>query len=418
MSEREREIDIDDMEIHRDQAGSPADLDFPLKTDSNEFPLNPESGTEAFRFHQKRFKKIAEDENKKLTNRIRDKKITEVDVAHEEALRDNADFERRKSEEMKEWEIRNQVAIRRLKAKRDDPEGEGKEYTILVLIWGGGLKVINSAGQLTAMHYMGFEDVVDEVRGISGGGPVGAYYVAGKENGPKGTSLLPEEATDKEFFDPTRLSQVLDIKYMGGHMRHGPKSLDQERVKRSPTKLFTAINRDGSSEMEWVEVKSLPDMISGLEATGNVPFFRGEGIEIQGRPAYDGAFGQIDLKKIIEESGANTIIILPNNPFDEVENIGPGLVQSLFAKILPKHGMTGFFKKYTLMAKELRKVVEEAQKELGVNIAIFWTPDTGIKATTNDPAKLEAAIYENARATFKAFGEEPQDVKLFRTRQK
>jgi hypothetical protein len=90
--------------------------------DIKEFPVNPLAETEEFKFHQDRFSQAADKRNKKYFNRFLKKKITNVDVAHEEALRDNIDFEKRKDQEFKEWQKNLKVVINHLKIRRDDPE--------------------------------------------------------------------------------------------------------------------------------------------------------------------------------------------------------------------------------------------------------------------------------------------------------
>ncbi len=387
-------------------------------------PLNPEANTESFHFHQKRF----EDKSKKHNSRgfldrgvqmlsgKNPRNLSSIDIAHEEAFKDDIDFEKRKSEEFKEWEKKTKIVLDHLKIRRDYPEGEGKKYRTMVLVLGGGKKVTYSAGQLTALHYMGYKNSVDNILGISGGGPVSAYFVAGEENGPKGTSLLAKEASEREFFDPNRVNQVMNIKHMGNAMRQGPKALDQQAVLASPTGLYVAVNLDGSSEMDWVDVKTAkPGMVSALEATGNIPFFKGKGVEVNDEQYFDGGFGEINLRKLIERFNPTDILILPNRSFDELEDLGPTFLKTSFMKSLPKRGMSGMVRKFLQMSTELRKLIEETKKLQNVDVGVMWPPDTGLGNTTMDPDQVESAIYESARATFKAFGEEIQDVKLYKS---
>lgn len=391
-----------------------------------ELPINPEADSEAFKFHQDRFKNTSEQlSNRGTLERMKDSLSgkdpydpSPIDVAHEEALEDNAALEKRKNQEFKEWQRQLQPVIDHLRARRDDPEGEGKDRKIMVLVMGGGKKVTYSAGQLTALHHMGYKDSVDNIFGISGGGPVSAYFVAGEENGPKGTSLLAAEASDPAFFNARRVNQVMNIKHMGQAMRQGPKALDEQAVLDSKTGLYVAVNRADSSEMDWVDVKSAkPDMVSALEATGNIPFFKGGGIEVNEQEYFDGGFGKIDLQKMIEQFHPTDILILPNRPFDEIENLGPNFLKGAMIDKIPKAGMPGMVRKFLQMSQDLRKLMEEAKKTEGVNIGVLWPPETGLQNTTMDPVQIEKAIYESARDTFQAFGEDIQDVNLYKPEQ-
>lgn len=391
---------------------------------NKELPLNPEAGTEAFEFHQKRFQKKSEEHNKRglieralqVFKRKDPRDLNPTDIAHEEALKDDEDFEKRKSEEMLEWEKQNKIVFDHLKIKKEDPDGEGKKYKTMVLVMGGGKKVSYSAGQLTAMHYMGYKNSVDNILGISGGGPVAAYFVAGEENGPKGTSLLAKEAGEKEFFDLKRYKQVMNIKHMGNAMRKGPKALDQQAVLDSHTGLYVAVNKVDNDKMEWIDVKTAkPGMVSALEATGNIPFTWGSGIEVNDEEYFDGGFGQIDLEELIEKFKPTDILILPSRPFDEIEAIGPGALKSSIIKRMPKGGYPGVYRKFAHMSEELRKLMKETKLQKNVDIAVLWPPDSRLENASMDPIMVETAIYESARDTFRVFGEEIRDVKLYRS---
>src|SRR3989338_4754452 len=406
-----------------------AETDLPLKPDTAPVePLsdNPESGTEAFAFHRERFKKIAIERNKKLSSILRTEEWIEKDAAHQEALRDDIDFEKRKGKELKAWERDTKVVIDHFRVKRDDPEGEGKKYKTLILALAGGKKVTYCAGQLTALHYMGYTDAIDGVAGISGAVAPIYYFVTGKEKGRKGTAILADEASRKDFFDPHRFNQVMDIKQVSAPIQSGPKALDTQAVLNSPTSVYVAVSRDGAQKVEWKDAKTAthagqPDMISLLEASGNIPFFKGKGIEVNGTEYFDGGFGQIDLQELLSKfPGTTDVLILPNAPFDELENLGPTFLGKSFIKSLPKRGMPGMARKFLQMSEELRKlftIAGDINKDPNkkVNFGILFQHATGITSTTMKSDLVEATLYESAHGTFEAFGEKDEihDVKLF-----
>jgi len=209
---------------------------------------------------------------------------------------------------------------------------------------------------------------------------------------------------------------MIKIRHLGRAWRSGPKALDTDAISNSRTKLRVAVSKKDQGKVSWVDVKTAkPDMVSALEATGNIPFFKGEGIEVNGEMCYDGSFAQIDLEEIIKMSGATDIIILPNKPFEEMDKIGASFLPPSVMNKIPNTGSIGIFKKFLEVSKELKKVLKDAKETEGVNIAVLWPPDSGIGNTTMNVDDLKASIYESARATFKAFGEEVQDVQLYRT---
>jgi hypothetical protein len=381
---------------------------------------NPEADTEAFAFHRERFKNVANERNKKLRSILRTEEWSENDVAREEALRDDANFEKRRSTEFKEWNKGLQVVVNHLRAKRDDPDGEGKEYKTLILMLPGGKRVTYCAGQLTALHLMGYIDSVDGLAAMSGSSFPAAYFAAGKENGRKGTSIPAGEASEKEFFDPYRLSQMLKIKHVGESARNGEKALDQDKVRAFPAKVVVAVTREGGEDVEWIDIKQAThngqlDMVSALEATGNIPFFLGDGIEVNGVKRYDGGLGKVNLKKVLAEfPGTTDVLLLPNRPFVGLGDLGPTFFEKALTNILPKGGKLGMMRRFLQMSKEMRSVIEETEQITDVNIGLCFPPDCGLTSTTMGPVQIEAALYETARDTFLAFGEKVQDVKLWK----
>lgn len=397
-----------------------------------EFKLNPEANTEAFRLHQKRFKEKSEEHNKrgKIRRKIEATKLfkkdlgdlSPVDIAHEEALSDDVDFEAKKREFAKELEQMGQPVIDHIKSKRNNLEG--KQPRIGILVWAGGKKVSYSAGQLTAFHDLGYLDTIDEIYGISGGGPVGAYFDAGVENGPKGTSLLPEEASQGEFFNPGRFWQMLNIWHMSKPMREGPKALDLKKISESKRGLHVAVTTKNGENMKWLDMKSLPDPIKGLEATANVPFFFGDGVEIDGEKFYDGGFGKINIQEIIEQGNLDDLIILTNTPIDNLEKYNQSRLSKLFAEKGPKSSMPGMFRKFLQVTVELKKLIEEVKKGIKtktgkeVNILVMFPPKGikgGLTAVTMNSDDIKAAIHESYRATCKVFGEKPKNLELYKT---
>ena len=120
------------------------------REDSEELPAE-------FDFHQERFQKMADIHEQKwwvkaqkiIMKQILDRDAVElsaVDFAHEEALRDDVDFERKRDEEEYEASERNlKPVIEALIQKRNNPER--KDIRTLLVIPGGGMRCAVGAGQ-------------------------------------------------------------------------------------------------------------------------------------------------------------------------------------------------------------------------------------------------------------------------------
>lgn len=399
----------------------PEDFKFPEESKQKEFPENPLVDTEEFKFHQERFKKQALQTNQKLINRARGKKVTEIDIAHQEALRENADLEKRKDKEFHEWQKHLQVVIEHLKKRRDDPEGEGKKYRPLLLILGGGMRGPYSAAQVIALNEMGLDATkFDTVVGISAGAGTSSYYMAGKEQTYKGTAIFYDECTSKDFLNLMRVRHVMDATVVGKTMREGDKALDQEAIMASPTEFYVAVTRQENKQAELIDVKTAkPGMVSALEASMNVPLLRAPGIEVNGVSYIDGGFDPLPLKEVINKFQPTDILVLPNVPFDRLETFKPSkaemFLSSNFAeKALPYSGMPGTVLKFLKIAQELRNLLESFKREQNVNVGILWPPDRGLSNQAAEHDTIKGGVYETVRDTFRQLGEkEPEKIELY-----
>lgn len=108
---------------------------------------------------------------------------------------------------------------------------------------------------------------------------------------------------------------------------------------------------------------------------------------------------------------------MPNTPFDRLEafqlSFGEALMVEMSSK-LGSMGSMGTLEKVFRMKEEFRKSLEYIQQENNVNIGILWPPDSGLRNTTTNPDKIEAAVLESARGVIKEFeGKQPQEIKLY-----
>ncbi len=378
-----------------------------------------------FDFNQKRFSKMAEKyADRSIVQKVIDwnKKMSEIDFEQEEAVRDNADFERRKGEEFQAWEKNLKVVVDNLIEKRDS-KTEKKDIRPLLLILGGGMKGPYSAGQaLIGLPAIGLDSkFFDAVVGISAGADVASYFVAGGKQMPKGASVFYEECTEGEFIDFRRVNQIMNVEVISNVMSKGEKAVDQQAILDSKTKFYVGVTGAEDGKSELIDVKTAkPGMMDALTASMAVPLVYRKAIEVNGKKYVDGAFDPMPIEKIIEKFNPTDILVLPNTPFDRMDafELTPG--EYLFAELSSKMGSVGSagsldnVEKFLLIKEEVRKSLEYIQKQKGVNVGILWPPDSGLSNFTTDPDKVEEAVIESARNVIDIFGaEQPENLNLF-----
>lgn len=390
-----------------------------------------------FNFYQDRFQGMADRHNKRADakgisgtlDRVADKyaskntdkpsrpkKIANKYVMQEQAERENLDFDRRLEEERREWDERLKLVIEALRAKRDDPEGEGKKRRVLIYGLGGGMRGPYGAGQVAALNEMGFTaEILDEndaLVGSSAGFDDLIYYADGLEQTYKGASIYYEECTTKEFLDMTNAKQVMNIHVVGQAMRKGEKKLDTEHLHNLKVQIHAVVNQVDGADAELVDVKTAtPDMISAAEASMNVRLLKAPGIEVNGKHMEDGSFGSFPIQKLIDKFQPTDILVLPNIPFRKITELA---VANPLLDRVKNEGTIGLIKKFLKIESELRKMLEEFKEHQGVNIGIMWPPDRGLDTIDADADLIKTAVVDTVRDTIKQFGEiQPEKIRLY-----
>lgn len=373
-----------------------------------------------FQFHQDRFSKAAESRWRKV-KRLLTLNFSEpnpVDIAHEEALRDNAEFERRQTAEFQEWQKKLRVVAEHLFAKRDQTKKEGHGYKPLLVVMGGGMQDSYAAGQLLGMYEMGLGKVFDTAVGISGGSATAGMFVASHEQSQNAASIFMEECTTKEFIDLMRIHQVLDIRVLERTLRNGPKKLDEETIRKSPTNFYVGVTNKETGESELLDAKTAkPDMVAACAASAAAPIVFREAVEVNGTKYIDGGFDPLPLEKIIDRFAPTDVLLLPNTPFRKTNTFkyGPGgyLIMSL-SKKMGSFGSLGTMEKFMRNLERFRHDLEYIEKEHNLNIAILWPPDSDIYQLSNDPDQIKTTVLQSARDAINQFGEpQPQKIRLY-----
>lgn len=363
-------------------------------------------------FYRQHHQAIADRRNRGLRRLSR--RVTAEDVAAEfEQLR-QADLERRNHPEYQEWQKMLQVVLEHFKAKRDDPEGEGKNYRILIFALGGGMRGPYGAGDVAGLNEVGLTaDKADILAGISAGAANLIYYAGGKLHTLRGAAIYYYQCATKAFLNVLgRPQHMMDSRVVIDVMRQGPQAVDQETVRKGP-EFYAGITPkdDPHAPVEFADIKkSKPDLITPVGASMNVPILFAPGIKVNTGGLtieyIDGAFGELPLEELTERFGPTDILVLPNIPFQRVEDFKP---TGSWVERLPRSGSVGTIRKFLQVAGELRKSLEFFEKEKGVNIGMMWPPNRGLETLNNDPDVVQLGIYDTIKDTIEQCGEKIPD---------
>src|SRR4051794_4948860 len=90
---------------------------------------------------------------------------------------------------------------RRLAGSR--PGARSDRRRVALIIEGGGMRGVVSAGMVAALEQLELQEVFDGVFGASAGAVTGAYFIAGQAR--YGTTIFYEDINNRKFIDLTRL---------------------------------------------------------------------------------------------------------------------------------------------------------------------------------------------------------------------
>src|SRR5690348_395584 len=102
-----------------------------------------------------------------------------------------------------------------LKARSGQPPGRDARKLGLI-VEGGGMRGVLSAGALLALHLLGFRNCFDEVYAASAGGVNAAYFLSGQ--GTLGISIYFDDISNRRFINPLRFWKMLDVEYVYDHV--------------------------------------------------------------------------------------------------------------------------------------------------------------------------------------------------------
>jgi predicted patatin/cPLA2 family phospholipase len=372
------------------------------------FPLNNGSQPSESSFHQARFERSAEEANESLLIRYGLKEgVTAYDKAYEEALRDNADFDRRRSKEFELWQKNLSVVIDRLKEKIHSPEAH-LDTKACLLVLGGGMKAARSVGQAMALYEIGLGQAFDSVIGVSAGSGVAVGFVEGRSGLDKIASMYFEECGTKEFINYKRIHKVLDPSIIAKTMRTGPKAIDTVAINKSDTKLYVAATNAFTGEIELIDTKTAsPDMVAACEASAAIPLFQ-DPVLVNGNSYIDGALNQFPLEEVIEKFSPTDILVLPSTSFSFSNNLEYNDSEHAILWGLSMMGSLGSNGSASaediIRSKErLRIFLDQISQINHVNIGVLWPPEVEVSNFTTNPDTLKAAVLECAQETMKEF---------------
>jgi predicted patatin/cPLA2 family phospholipase len=226
-----------------------------------------------------------------------------------------------------------------LRARRDAGSAPGARddpHRMALVIEGGGMRGVVSAGMTAALERLGLTRCFDLIVGSSAGALNAAALLAGVAQ--PAARMYHTVLASRAFVNPVRLlfgRPALDVRFVLAHAGGGVDAGRHERTLNSPIALRTvALDVDTARPVEFSGMRTREELWDVLLATTRMPWVGGEPVEIGGRRYVDGALVcPIPVANAIG-AGATHVLALQTRPHGVPRSAGGRVGERLIARHL------------------------------------------------------------------------------------
>jgi predicted patatin/cPLA2 family phospholipase len=217
------------------------------------------------------------------------------------------------------------------------PGARADDHRVALVIEGGGMRGVVSAGMTAAIERLGFTDAFDFVVGASAGALNGAALLAGVARAGA-ESYHGTMAGSREFLRPLRLLSgrpAINVRWVLEHASHGLDADRHERTLASAIPLrCVAVDVQTAAVVEFSGMRTRDALWDALLATSRMPWVGGAPVEIDGRRYLDGGLAAAIPVASALEAGATHALVLQTRPQGVPRSSGSALADRLIERHL------------------------------------------------------------------------------------
>ena len=214
---------------------------------------------------------------------------------------------------------REQPVIQAIRRRRDEGSKPGARTDgrrIALVIEGGGMRGVVSAGMTAAIEQLGLRDAFDEVHGASAGAFNGAFLLAGQA--AYLTALYPHGFGDPSFvnFRDTLLRRrpIFDMDYVIGEVWRHQRPLRVRTILDSGIELHcTATDVDSATIVDLTDLRDGDEIRCAMRASGRLPWLAGPPVSFRGRRWLDATLAEA-IPVHAAQTTATDMLILQTRP--------------------------------------------------------------------------------------------------------
>jgi predicted patatin/cPLA2 family phospholipase len=214
---------------------------------------------------------------------------------------------------------REHPVVRAILRRRDEGSKPGSRTDarrIVLVIEGGGMRGVVSAGMTAAIEQLGLRDAFDEVHGASAGAFNGAFLLA--RQAAYLTALYPHGFGDPSFVnlrDTLRGRRpIFDMDYVIGEVWRHQRPLHVDAILESGIELHcTATDVESASIVDLTDLRDGEDIRCAMRASGRLPWLAGPPVSFRGRRWLDATLAEA-IPVHTAQTTATDMLVLQTRP--------------------------------------------------------------------------------------------------------
>lgn len=265
-----------------------------------------------------------------------------------------------------------------------------------LVVQGGAMRGVFSAGSLIALENLGFSHGFDAVYGSSGGAMNSAYFLSSQS--AFGTSIYYQDINNSNFINPLRLNKMIDMDYLFDKVIRDEKPLNISKViKSKSTFYFFVVEASGTTVRFNSRDEKLMEL---LKASCALPVYY-QPVAFNGKIFLDGGLSKaLPVEEAIND-GCTDILVLLTQPVKSRDSI------SSFENLILKLAMPRLSKFVDVWLNSYINCFDLAIGRINkknVNIvAIMPDSDFKLNRLTKDESLLKEAAIDGAKKVYQLF---------------
>jgi predicted patatin/cPLA2 family phospholipase len=324
------------------------------------------------------------------------------------------------NEDLRSHPVMQTLLRRRREGSRPGARTDGRR--VALVIEGGGMRGVVSAGMTAAIEQLGLRDSFDEVHGASAGAFNAAFLLAGQAAYLAG--LYPYGFGDPRFVSVARALRggpFLDMDYVIDHVWTRQRPLRCDAIPSSSIALHcTATNADTASIVDLSDLATEDEIRCALRASGRLPWLAGAPVGFRGMRLLDAtlaeaipvhAAGSTATEMLVLQTRPHGVQHAPLSPVIArltdryLQAINPALVELRRTRS----------QRYDALAGELASQMGDPERVPGVCVIRPPAGSIVVGQMEHRVSVLRAAAGEGLRAAWMAFtGEDPELLGVLR----